>query len=226
MQDDKLGEQITTGVIDKILGAEASGPVPQTVQRKDRLVYMSFADAVQSGRAKAILESNPDGTSLFRAVESQRRLFPAVDLSDLEGLKRDIILRNEFIGASLEVVRPLFRGRDGVVGHAKLLFNSAARRDEAIRRGKIYTDGRRVAVTPIDWNKEVRRCYRCQKYGHIARLCPSEPACGRCAGSHAPGECNSAPKKCVNCGGPHTSGDPLCAEQVKAVRRLRARLDE
>jgi len=230
VQDDKLDEQITTGVIDRILGADSSGPVPQIVQRRDRFVYMSFADAVQSGKAKSILESDPAGTKLFQSVDSRRRLFPAVarsvDLSDLEGLRRDIVLRNDFLNGSLEAVKPLFRGRDGAVGHVKLLFNSASKRDEAVQRGRIYADGRRVAVTAVDWNREVKRCYQCQRYGHIARQCPSQPACGRCAGSHSPGQCNSAPKRCVNCGGPHISGDPSCNEQVKAVRRLKARFDE
>lgn len=225
-----MGEQITTNWIDKILGAEASGPVPQIVQRKNNVVYMSFADAVQSGKAKSILESDPVGARLFQSVDSRKRLFPAVapsvDLSDLEGLRKDIVLRNDFLDGTLETIKSLFRGRDGAVGHVKLLFNSAFKRDEAIRRGRIYADGRRVVVTAVDWNREVRRCYKCQRYGHIAWQCSFDPVCGRCSGAHAPGQCNSAPKKCINCGGPHISGDPSCAEQVKAVRRLRARLDE
>ena len=230
VQEDKMGEKITTEMIDKILGAKKNGPVPQTIQRKDNLVYMSFADAVQSGKAKAILESNPAGSSLFQVVNSRKRLFPAVarsvDLVDLEELRRDLILRNGSLCNSLEEVRPLFRGRDGTVGHVRLLFASAAERDELVRRARIYAGGRRIVVTAVDWNKEVRRCYHCHRYGHIARRCSSNPVCGRCAGSHPPGECNSAPKKCANCSGPHVAGDPSCAEQIKAVRRLRARLDE
>lgn len=230
MQDDKMGENVTTEVIDKILGAETNGPVPQIVQPRGHLVYMSFADAVQSGKARSILESDRAGSSLFQSIDSRKRLFPAVarsvNLADMEALRSDTILRNEFLGGSLEAVRPLFRGRDGVTGHVKLLFSSASRRDDAIRRGKIYVSGRRVVVTSIDWNKEVRRCFNCQRYGHIARLCSSDPACGRCAGAHAPGQCNSAPRRCANCAGAHIAGDPSCAEQIKAVRRLRARLDE
>ncbi len=162
VQEDKMGEKITTEMIDKILGAKKNGPVPQTIQRKDNLVYMSFADAVQSGKAKAILESNPAGSSLFQVVNSRKRLFPAVarsvDLVDLEELRRDLILRNGSLCNSLEEVRPLFRGRDGTVGHVRLLFASAAERDELVRRGRIYAGGRRIVVTAVEWNKEVRRC--------------------------------------------------------------------
>ena len=81
----------------------------------------------------------------------------------------------------------------------------------------------------VDWNREVRRCYNCQKYGHIAKDCPQKaaPTCGNCTGAHDSRQCDGkAPKKCVNCHGRHRSGDAHCPEQIKMVKRMRARLEE
>jgi hypothetical protein len=59
----------------------------------------------------------------------------------------------------------------------------------------------------IDWESHrtadylrITRCYNCQKYGHIARVCSeSEPTCGKCSQNHTKNECQSIEKCCINC---------------------------
>lgn len=231
IDESKSTEEITTGLLDKILDAGSGGPVPQVVKRRGDRVYLSFADALQSGKARGILESSGRDAGLFKSVESKKRLFPAVvrnvELGNVPWLLEEVRLRNELLRGSLEEIKPFFRSKRDTTGHAKLLFSSRRKRDEAISRGKIYVDGRRFAVEEVNWDREVRRCYRCQRYGHIAGFCKAGPSCGHCAGDHESFNCDTGgPKKCTNCGGGHQAGDPACREQVRMVRRLRDLLDE
>lgn len=45
----------------------------------------------------------------------------------------------------------------------------------------------------------VARCFKCQKYNHVAKYCTQPEKCGRCAGPHASNECNSNIANCANC---------------------------
>ena len=44
-----------------------------------------------------------------------------------------------------------------------------------------------------------RRCFKCQKVGHVINDCKNPVACGRCASAHHTHECTSDILKCVNC---------------------------
>ena len=72
------------------------------------------------------------------------------------------------------------------------------------------------------------RCYKCQRYGHIAKVCKGKQRCGKCGGDHAYGECGDKERKCCNCGGDHTAaygGSPVrkkavVVQQVRTSRNL------
>lgn len=58
----------------------------------------------------------------------------------------------------------------------------------------------------IGWRKcrifnyhNVKRCFRCWGFHHIARNCMRKEACHKCAGEHSANECNTKKRKCVNC---------------------------
>lgn len=56
---------------------------------------------------------------------------------------------------------------------------------------------------------KIKRCFRCQRYGHIVRNCTHPPRCLRCGGSHTEEDCTK-PLKCINCGEPHLASDRNC----------------
>lgn len=43
------------------------------------------------------------------------------------------------------------------------------------------------------------RCYKCSKYGHVAKSCTNNDICPKCAGDHKISECVSDNFKCNNC---------------------------
>lgn len=62
------------------------------------------------------------------------------------------------------------------------------------------------------------RCFKCQKYGHIAAYCKGTQTCGRCRGEHVYGACGTGVQEmCVNCGGAHSVGYRECEARKRAV---------
>lgn len=73
------------------------------------------------------------------------------------------------------------------------------------------------------------RCYKCQRFGHLARGCPSEkPICKWCAGSgHTESECKnkSSSPICNNCKiarrrSDHPASDPNCQSYLNFIASL------
>ena len=45
----------------------------------------------------------------------------------------------------------------------------------------------------------VPRCFNCQEYGHISKVCSKSTRCGKCAAEHKTNDCTSSNKVCFNC---------------------------
>ena len=235
VNEDAANEEVDTKFIDQLLEAAESGPVPQVVRRKEGKVFISFSDAVQSGRAKAVMETKPECRHLFHSVDTQAKLFPAVilnvDVADLDVLKKELAFRNPMVSNSILKVHTIFRSPNNVTGHVKLFFGTKSIRDAVVKAGNLFACGRRFRVVEVDLNREVRRCFRCQAYGHIAKtasnVCLHDEVCGFCAGAHSSKTCaRTGPPKCANCSKAHRAGDPSCTFQIRAVNRFRAAIDQ
>ena len=61
------------------------------------------------------------------------------------------------------------------------------------------------------------RCYKCQRYGHIATFCKGKQRFVKCGGDHEYDKCESDVKKCSNCGGGHTAAYGGCPVRKRAV---------
>jgi hypothetical protein len=77
---------------------------------------------------------------------------------------------------------------------------------------------------------ELKRCVKCQGYGHFARECKStKDVCARCAGEHrtADQDCPAGkgqPMRCVNCAKDgHGAADRGCEEYKRRLTQMRAR---
>lgn len=50
------------------------------------------------------------------------------------------------------------------------------------------------------------RCYKCQRYGHVAAQCRGKPRCAKCGGGHEYGGCGEkAELRFCSCGDPHST---------------------
>jgi hypothetical protein len=60
------------------------------------------------------------------------------------------------------------------------------------------------------------RCFNCQRFGHLAKLCSAEPRCSRCAGNHPIQQCKVINKEkevkiiCANCDEQHPASYMGC----------------
>jgi Spy/CpxP family protein refolding chaperone len=56
-----------------------------------------------------------------------------------------------------------------------------------------------------------KRCFRCQRFGHLAWSCKERPQCGHCAGQHERQRCPPGVRaRCLDCSGEHPTGDRQC----------------
>lgn len=83
---------------------------------------------------------------------------------------------------------------------------------------------------------DVARCFKCQRYGHVAKHCSSDkPDCSFCAGEHDYKDCPNKNKKekarCVNCmregreEDKHDAGWRQCPSYERAVKRQNEKTD-
>lgn len=71
--------------------------------------------------------------------------------------------------------------------------------------------GQRYIGSVEAYQVKKKRCHRCQGFGHLAWSCKEAMKCRHCSGDHDRRDCppgNDA--KCVDCSGPHPTGDKGC----------------
>ena len=59
--------------------------------------------------------------------------------------------------------------------------------------------------------KQPIQCYKCNKFGHLAKKCSNVQVCSKCSGDHSHNECVAQQLKCSNCGEAHSSFDRSCS---------------
>lgn len=67
------------------------------------------------------------------------------------------------------------------------------------------------------------RCFKCQKFGHVASSCKQKQRCARCGGNHEYGKCGTGVQpKCCNCGGNHSAafrGCEILQQQIEIQKK-------
>lgn len=235
-----LSTSVDINQVDLLLGSRSNGPVAQAVRQKEKKVILTFSNNKEMNAAKTIIESSTEGKKIFKSVTSSIKYYPVLAKyanleHDEETIKSELRYRNPVLRDHLASIKVVFRSSDPNIGHIKIWLTSAAVRDVIIKRGELFLPGRRCRAVLPDLNFEVKRCYKCQQYGHLIKDC-KEPTdiCGKCAGQHKTSLCvvkEQKKFKCSNClkmkhrnsttSTEHVAGDKNCPVQMRALSRYK-----
>lgn len=73
----------------------------------------------------------------------------------------------------------------------------------------------KTRIPIIPYEPRVRRCTKCQRFGHLMKQCRGNSRCSFCGENHTQSECKSIKPNCTNCKGPHPANDPNCPTYIK-----------
>ena len=69
---------------------------------------------------------------------------------------------------------------------------------------------------------QLKQCYKCYRYSHIAEECTRKVTCGKCEQDHPTTECKSTEHKCTNCQSPQPAWHNNCPIRKQELSRLKA----
>ena len=98
-----------------------------------------------------------------------------------------------------------------------------------ILKNGIYANYRLYRAEEFRNRIKLIQCFKCQKFGHIAKNCKSSPRCSQCGGEHKiengkMEKCTANTKKCPNCGGQHSSSYGGCAKIKNKIKEIKEKL--
>ena len=67
------------------------------------------------------------------------------------------------------------------------------------------------------------RCYNCQRFSHVAKMCTEKTVCENCGKQHSGFESCQDPIKCINCEGKHKASSRYCPVYIELLDRLKSR---
>ncbi len=91
----------------------------------------------------------------------------------------------------------------------KATLNSKAAEKEILEKGRVKIGYMSYKVEKFI--KQPIQCYKCNKFGHLAKKCSNVQVCSKCSGDHSHNECVAQQLKCSNCGEAHSSFDRSCS---------------
>ena len=229
---EKPADPINVAALEKMIDTKSNGLIPQSVRERDNSVYITFNDTADVVKAASIFKNQSDCSRIFKTVSPLEIRFPVVahnvDVSNLSSLQSEIEYRNPLFKGQIHSIKLLYTKPNTAIGHVKIFLISRQASLDVLRKGTLYCSDGPHRVVEVDLNREVRRCYKCQRYGHTQHNCKAkQPACGKCAEHHLTNVCSASKAvwKCVNCSGAHQTGDRKCIKQIAAVEKYRTFLE-
>lgn len=172
--------------------------------------------------------------------EEQQRKAIRINKINGKGVKCSVVFDKKLVRGVISGI-PLRESVDDVKGSINNAKVKEAKRLKT-RRDCVITDSLSIVITFEEdklpervfvgyMSYEVKmyippplRCFKCQKYGHVAAVCKGKQRCSRCSGEHEYGKCDKDAKlKCSNCGGEHSSAYRGCevSKRMQEVQRLK-----
>jgi hypothetical protein len=149
------------------------------------------------------VNTNDQIRSITALRDENSQLHPDLEITRVSWSKRTITEEKRYSSLILETASPETANR--IISQG------------LVHEGEIKTCARYLP------EGRVTRCFRCQKYGHIARRCRNSATCSECAGEHEAEACPKGPeisRKCAVCKGSHRAGSLQC--EIERRERERA----
>ena len=67
------------------------------------------------------------------------------------------------------------------------------------------------------------RCYNCQRFSHVAKMCTEKTVCEICGKQHSGFESCQGSIKCINCEGKHKASSRFCPVYIELLDRFKSR---
>ena len=133
-------------------------------------------------------------------------------------------------GFKIEKITPLrkyARNPNAPTQSIVLQLNSPEEADECFMNG-IFIGKRLHHLEKYMLQFQIKQCFNCYSYGHIAGDCSKGGLCGKCGkDNHKTKECQEPKAKCVHCEGEHAAWHNLCPtrkhELTEKLEEQRAR---
>lgn len=121
-----------------------------------------------------------------------------------DDLKKEILREEELQDSEFDVIKHI---KSSESTRHIVLATEKDSYDKLLRRGRILLNFRSIRVHKYI---TLKRCFKCQHYGHYSSNCTQKEYCGKCAQEHDTRTCDTQNFKCVNCNGLHPSYSTLC----------------
>lgn len=192
--------QLTTVTEDDKQSLERSNDWLQAVATSACIVRTTFTIRAHGVRIQGVDPSKQE-EALATIREANKRLHPDLDIIRVAWPKRALQGQKRYGSLIIEM-------------------GSIKAANKVITQGLVH-EGEVKYCDRFIRDARITQCLRCSKYGHIARRCKHQAACGRCAGNHTVRECTKGEtaRKCALCNGNHQAWAISCQYRQREVER-------
>ncbi|CAF1296399.1 unnamed protein product [Rotaria sp. Silwood1] len=165
--------------------------------------------------------------SIQRILENNKEAF--VKKVDLEISDEDIKQTLNEQGFKYEKITRLMNKEKIPLKTIKITFSDSSNRDLFVKLG-LQIDSMHFNVEPAKHNNTPSQCYKCFKYGHVAKYCRSDnQLCSRCGGAnHKYDDCPNSSQKptCSNCKGEHFATSANCPKYKDYQQKIQKTIEQ
>ena len=171
-------------------------------------------------------DSTGKGTSCVKLADLKRCVLAKDVPTDISDTDLQLSISKNYPSAT---VKRFVRRNGDRMTTVKVDFAQTDGYERCLQEGNLKVGERVHNVVQFEPKQRVIQCYRCFKFGHVAKLCSrQEQRCNLCSKNHSEQNCmfwqdkNCDRCKCSNCGGKHESLDRKCPSYKKVVDKIRA----
>ena len=191
-----LGEDVTFSEVNSLLRNDPTVKINKMFDNENNIKIISH-DETSSNKVKKYL------TCKVGLEVSEKALFdPCIIISGIpQNLDDDFVLqelnfRNGAPESRTKIIRKITSANSRFI--RIIIRSSADFRDSVLRSGRVFIGSSSHRAEDYI---HVLKCFKCQRYGHVAGSCSHDAACGLCSKPHLTRDCprSEEPHTCINC---------------------------